>query len=268
MVLFIKKWASLRKINSSRNGTLSSYGYVLMVLHFLVHVEEPAVCPNLQRAVLKFYVDKEPDPRDPTQVIDGFDTRFWGNLDQISEAARENNITRNNKPLGALLHDFFLYYGAQGAAAPDGGFAWTRDVLSLRTPTGLVSKQTKGWTGAKTTIVDRKEVKNRYLFAIEDPFEITHNIARTVTHFGLVAIRDEFRRAWRIILSYSGRPGWVNNDGDLMDELISIEPPKEEPQLNNQADAEAQNQGSEVEDEQHAGAATVASVMNSLGFAE
>jgi terminal uridylyltransferase len=46
-----------------------------------------------------------------------------------------------------------------------------------------------------------KEVRHRYLFAIEDPFELDHNVARTVTHNGIVSIRDEFRRAWRIIKS-------------------------------------------------------------------
>ncbi|KAL8746689.1 MAG: hypothetical protein Q9184_007713, partial [Pyrenodesmia sp. 2 TL-2023] len=44
-----------------------------------------------------------------------------------------------------------------------------------------------------------QEVRQRYLFAIEDPFEINHNIARTVVHNGIVAIRDEFRRANRLI---------------------------------------------------------------------
>jgi terminal uridylyltransferase len=124
------------------------------------------------------------------------------------------------------------------------GFDWGRDVLSLRTPGGLQTKQDKGWTGAKTVIeaqnvgahpppqseqatstVDNKEhtgketvtqprqangaaknaefkeVRHRYLFAIEDPFELDHNVARTVTHNGIVSIRDEFRRAWRIIKS-------------------------------------------------------------------
>jgi terminal uridylyltransferase len=38
-----------RKINSPYQGTLSSYGYVLMVIYFLVHVKNPAVLPNLQQ---------------------------------------------------------------------------------------------------------------------------------------------------------------------------------------------------------------------------
>jgi hypothetical protein len=50
-------------------------------------------------------------------------------------------------------------------------------------------------------------VRQRYLFAIEDPFELDHNVARPVTHNGIVTIRDEFRRAWRILLSIgAGKP--------------------------------------------------------------
>src|SRR5205085_8135996 len=80
------------------------------------------------------------------------------------------------------------------------------DVLSLRTTGGIIFKRTKGWTGAKTTVVqsshpgqETKEIRHRYLFAIEDPFEVEHNVARTVTHNGICTIRDEFRRAWKII---------------------------------------------------------------------
>jgi terminal uridylyltransferase len=118
------------------------------------------------------------------------------------------------------------------------GFDWGRDVLSLRTPGGRLSKQEKGWTGARTVrevqetqlvqetkpaqqpnhpptsppvethaagqskapkAPDVKEVRHRYLFAIEDPFETDHNVARTVMHSGIVSIRDEFRRAWNIL---------------------------------------------------------------------
>ena len=75
-------------------------------------------------------------------------------------------------------------------------------------------KQVKGWTGAKTEVVDlsgpgpqTKEIRQRYLFAIEDPFEIDHNIARTVVHNGIVAIRDEFRRAHTLIKNAGINPG-------------------------------------------------------------
>ena len=91
---------------------------------------------------------------------------------------------------------------------------WTQDTLSLRTIGGIIPKQAKGWTGAKTEVVDlsgpgpqTKEIRQRYLFAIEDPFEINHNIARTVVHNGIVAIRDEFRRAHTLIKNAGIIPG-------------------------------------------------------------
>lgn len=44
----VKVWSKRRKINSPYQGTLSSYGFVLLVLYFLIHVKNPAVLPNLQ----------------------------------------------------------------------------------------------------------------------------------------------------------------------------------------------------------------------------
>jgi terminal uridylyltransferase len=208
MVLFIKSWAKQRKINSSYSGTLSSYGYVLMVLHYLVNVARPPVLPNLQH-------EAEADGVPPT-IIDGHEVCFFDREDIIETRASKGLVTKNKESLGNLLVGFFRYY-----AVNSGGFFWTRDVLSLRTQGGLLSKDQKGWTGAKTEHNDNKEVRHRYLFAIEDPFETTHNVARTVTHNGIVAIRDEFRRAWRIILAV-GR-NREEPEGGLFDELTEAE---------------------------------------------
>ncbi|CAD0095958.1 unnamed protein product [Aureobasidium vineae] len=208
MVLFIKSWAKRRKINSSYSGTLSSYGYVLMVLHYLVNVTHPPVLPNLQH-------EAEANGL-PFTTVDGYEVRFFDKEDVIESRASQGAITQNKESLGNLLVGFFRYY-----AVNSGGFFWTRDVLSLRSQGGLLSKDEKGWTGAKTEVGDNKEVRHRYLFAIEDPFETTHNVARTVTHPGIVAIRDEFRRAWRII----GAIGRNRDEpeGGLFDELTEAE---------------------------------------------
>ena len=64
------------------------------------------------------------------------------------------------------------------------------------------------------------EVRNRYLFAIEDPFETDHNVARTVTQNGIVAIRDEFRRAQRLLFDI-GRERQVE---DLLAEANMAQP--------------------------------------------
>ncbi|KAH7035618.1 LOW QUALITY PROTEIN: uncharacterized protein B0I36DRAFT_318742 [Microdochium trichocladiopsis] len=217
-------WARVRGINTSYRGTLSSYGYVLMVLHYLVN---PFVCPNLQLLA-------PPDPNLPPEALEGLTTckgynvRFW----PIQALASSNRLNQNEDSIGTLLRGFF---DNKMSTANKRGFDWGRDG-------GLLTKQEKGWTGAKTpqsgllphsedqpaqeTPSDDPAFESEkaqaeggptadasaaakpaeYLFAIEDPFETEHNVARTVTHNGIVSIRDEFRRAWRIIKSAGRGP--------------------------------------------------------------
>lgn len=219
MVLFVKVWSKKRKINTPYHGTLSSYGYVLMVLHYLVNVANPPVVPNLQVSPLILQ-----DEMSAEEVsMEGHNIQFFRNEEKILDLAHRGQLTFNQEPLGSLLQGFFHYFAQQGYGSPSGGFAWTQDALSLRTNGGIVPKQAKGWTGAKTETVDlsgpgpqKKEIRQRYLFAIEDPFETEHNIARTVVHNGIVAIRDEFRRACTMIQNAGIVPG--RGPGDLFAE--------------------------------------------------
>lgn len=202
MVLFVKAWAKKRKINSSYHGTLSSYGYVLMVLHYLVNIARPPIVPNLQ--LWKLMSNQHTDEMFASEIeVDGHAIRFYRNEVALEELQRRDKITFNHMSLGSLLREFFHYYAQQGDSAPRGGFRWTLDVLSLRTQNGLLTKQSKGWTAATTKVTETAHVRQRYLLAIEDPFETDHNVARTVVHAGIVAIRDEFRRAHRLISSGS-----------------------------------------------------------------
>lgn len=263
MILFIKHWAKVRGINTPYRGSLSSYGYVLMVLHYLVNVAQPFVCPNLQA------INKDPPPYLPPAEIEartvcnGRDVRFWRNEAEIKNLADKKMLNHNHDTIGILLRGFFEYYAQSGAMSTvqHRGFDWGREVLSLRTMGGILTKQEKGWVGAKTVfetsvvapptsstakpepvesnesenpapaaeipdpkpakthpkaVEETKEIRHRYLFAIEDPFELDHNVARTVTHNGIVSIRDEFRRAWRIIRNI-GKP--EQRDGGLLDPL-------------------------------------------------
>ncbi|CAG8951744.1 hypothetical protein HYFRA_00005546 [Hymenoscyphus fraxineus] len=265
MVLFVKHWAKTRAINTPYRGSLSSYGYVLMVLHYLVNVAQPFVCPNLQQ-----HVNKLPEHLSPAEIAarttcNGCDVRFWRNESEIRNLADRKMLTHNHDSLGFLLRGFFEYYAQLGqmSTIPHRGFDYGREVLSLRTKGGILTKQEKGWIGAKTTvetnvvapparsptaseaidsndpaaevtpaeessdvknpkvhppkqIEETKEIRHRYLFAIEDPFELDHNVARTVTHNGICAIREEFRRAWRIIKNLQKRE---QLSGGLLDEI-------------------------------------------------
>ncbi|KAI9163774.1 Poly(A) RNA polymerase protein cid1 [Paramyrothecium foliicola] len=262
MVLFIKHWAKVRGINSGYRGTLSSYGYVLMVLHYLVNVVQPFVCPNLQKLAQPPPPDIAPTELEQTVLCKGYNVQFWRNETQILQLARDHQLNHNNESIGILLRGFFEYYAQPGIISNGSckGFDWGRDVLSLRTHGGLVTKQEKGWTGAKTTLEVQstgnapedaskklnanatasievgtgdsqtkhpssskqgavKEVRHRYLFAIEDPFELDHNVARTVTHNGIVSIRDEFRRAWAILQAV----GREQSHDDLLKDVIGVE---------------------------------------------
>ena len=200
MVLFIKNWAKTRKINSAYEGTLSSYGYVLMVLHFLVNITFPPVLPNLQH----FHQILEDEMSSELVMLDGCNVQFYRNEAILKDLAAQGRLTANNDPVEVLVRGFFAYYGSDGPRT----FHWMRDCLSLRTPGGLVSKESKGWTAAKTEVMEAgpgsnqtKDIRQRYLVAIEDPFETHHNVGRPVTHDGIVAIRDEMRRAQRLIQS-------------------------------------------------------------------
>ncbi|KAK4166026.1 Poly(A) RNA polymerase protein cid1 [Cladorrhinum sp. PSN259] len=281
LVLFVKHWAKVRQINSPYRGTLSSYGYVLMMLHYLVNVAQPFVCPNLQELALPPNPNLTPAQTEETTTCKGRNVQFWRDEAEIQRLAQENALNQNRDSIGYLLRGFFEYYANSNtlSQSPCRGFDWGRDVISLRTHGGLLSKQEKGWTGAKTVIEVKqadippgsaglptpgaasttttdqpspdgqpnspgvatatptggqaqqaarefKEVRYRYLFAIEDPFELDHNVARTVTHNGIVAIRDEFRRAWKIIRN-AHRAGPQQHHGDLLEDVAVAEEKRE-----------------------------------------
>lgn len=262
MVLFVKYWAKIRGINTPYRGSLSSYGYVLMVLHYLVNIAQPFVCPNLQMMNCKPSANLSLAEQEAQSVCKGRNVQFWRREREIESLAEKDMLNKNRESVGSLLRGFFEYYANTGylSAYNSRGFEWGREVLSLRTPGGILLKQDKGWVGAKTvvevttiaapptpvtpkasltpstnpatvsteseakvpklqnkTVEETKEIRHRYLFAIEDPFELDHNVARTVTHDGIVSIRDEFRRAWRIIKSVGKVHG--GNDGDLLDPI-------------------------------------------------
>ncbi|CRK13498.1 hypothetical protein BN1708_010836 [Verticillium longisporum] len=242
----IKQYVALLRGGTSQPGDTSTLALAApesqQVLQVILSLSDPSKLTANQprdryRDNLEFpksgHLGPPPPPQDPSTYpdADGLICRgrfvgFWRDEAEIQRLARARQLNGNDHSVGRLLRGFFEYYAHTGTLSTNPmarGFDWGRDVLSLRTPRGLLSKQTKGWTGAKTVLenapsaagapsaahanasaaeakpVEVKEVRHRYLFAIEDPFELDHNVARTVTHNGIVAIRDEFRRAWRLI---------------------------------------------------------------------
>ncbi|KAF8539701.1 hypothetical protein BDD12DRAFT_736574 [Trichophaea hybrida] len=211
MVLFVKWWAKKRHINSPYRGTLSSYGYVLMILHYLINIVSPPVLLNLQlQPVSQDADDSEIFHRDGDNVYN-----IWFSRDTQSIPRSVNNAF-----VGELLRGFFDYYAYK--------FAWGQAVISIRTKGGLLTKQDKGWIAAKSRLgttadgSETYEVKDRYLLALEDPFETAHNVGRTCTGPGVGRIRDELRRAMMLIKIRGDR-------GNKLGEHLCEEAPPERP---------------------------------------
>ncbi|KAE8145047.1 hypothetical protein BDV25DRAFT_134131 [Aspergillus avenaceus] len=203
--VFVKMWAKARKISNPYQGTLCSYGYILMVIHYLTNVANPPLVPNLQ---LLHHVPTGPDDTNSVEH-----TPFFNNETKLRGLALNNVKFGNRQTVGDLLRGFFAYYGSCGRAIPLGSFNWARDVVSIRTQGGILTKRAKCWNIPKT---DESGHSLQFLMAIEDPIE-HHNVGRTVTQRGLQAIKAEFTRAQEIIRKVQEIPGvgweWRTKNG-------------------------------------------------------
>ncbi|WVQ76777.1 hypothetical protein IAR50_006451 [Cryptococcus sp. DSM 104548] len=179
LVLFLKVWSKRRRINSPYRGTLSSYGFTLMVLYFLVHVKQPPVLPNLQRIMPMRPLEEE------EVMLEGRNVYFFDDV----ETLRREWSSVNFESVGELLVDFFRYFSHD--------FQFNNSVLSLRA--GQLTKESKGWVNDIDVGGLNEMARDRNRLCIEDPFEISYNVARTVTKDGLYTIRGEFMRATRIL---------------------------------------------------------------------
>lgn len=81
--------------------------------------------------------------------------------------------------LGELLLEFFEFLST---------FDFENNVINIRTP-NLLTKQEKNWQEFKV--------------AIEDPFEIDHNLGKKVSRIGWVIIQREVKRALSILTNPS-----------------------------------------------------------------
>ncbi|KDR78363.1 hypothetical protein GALMADRAFT_138461 [Galerina marginata CBS 339.88] len=178
MVLFLKVWSKRRKINSPYKGTLSSYGYVLLVIYFLVHVKNPPVLPNLQQMPPLRPISKE------DTHLNGHNIWFFDDIDLLRQRWHSENLDT----VAELLIDFFRYYSRD--------FTYNTGVASIRA--GLLKKDSKGWQNELSS-GRYNDSRERNRLCIEDPFEVDYNVARCVTKDGLYTIRGEFMRAARIL---------------------------------------------------------------------
>ncbi|KAJ4481115.1 hypothetical protein J3R30DRAFT_3865712 [Lentinula aciculospora] len=211
MVLFLKVWSKRRKINSPYKGTLSSYGYVLLVIYFLVHVKNPPVLPNLQQMP-----PLRPIPKEETHM-GGYNTWFFDDIDLL----RQRWHSENTETVAELLIDFFRYFARD--------FAYNGGVASIRA--GLLKKESKGWQSNDVSASRYNDARERNRLCIEDPFETDYNVARCVTKDGLYTIRGEFMRASRVLATRPERAILALADlcDERKDEDLVIAPPYHTP---------------------------------------
>uniref|UniRef100_A0A7N0UYV5 RNA uridylyltransferase n=1 Tax=Kalanchoe fedtschenkoi TaxID=63787 RepID=A0A7N0UYV5_KALFE len=165
LAFIVKHWAKSRGVNETYHGTLSSYAYVLMCIHFLQQ-RRPAILPCLQEMKTTYSV-----------TIENVHCAFFDRVDELRDFGR-----RNNESISQLVWSFFNYWAY--------GHDYANSVISVRTGSTL-SKRAKDWT--------RRVGNDRHLICIEDPFETTHDLGRVVDKYSIKVLREEFERAAEVL---------------------------------------------------------------------
>lgn len=250
LAAIIKKWAKRRDINNPSHSTLSSYGYLLMLIHFLVYgsgssntnennksAPVTGIIPNLLYADPRCNLadPKQKDiqiPRNarkgvpqyqtkhPTEYLFSVDTYFYkipSELpiqiqNQILEASNHNF----NQSIGYLLMGFFRYYAHE--------FDYEHSYISLHQQpqvrgannSNSVNKQYKFETDVWPFSLTGGHISSsrKKLLMIEDPFETFYDVAHPLKQSSFQRIRKEFVRAFTVLSEFSDMKKGAGKEGD------------------------------------------------------
>ena len=214
LACIIKRWAKARDINSPARHTLSSYGYIIMLLHFLTIHERSGnglvsrrptgdaasrstslpLLPNLQWMDPRWLASPQTIPysemtRRPQTVIQHprEDDKKVNTYFFRPQSTQERSVTRmafagQDLSLAILLASFFRYYAYE--------FDYKKFVVSLHSTStnGMVEREVKaeldGWRNYSAALT------------IEDPFETFYDIAHVLRGGYYHRIRREFTMAY------------------------------------------------------------------------
>lgn len=171
LAFVVKHWAKSRGVNATYQGTLSSYAYVLMCIHFLQQ-RRPAILPCLQEMGTTY-----------SAIVDDIRCAYFDQVEKLRGFG-----SRNKETIAQLVWAFFNYWAYR--------HDYANGVISVRTGS-ILSKREKDWT--------RRIGNDRHLICIEDPFEISHDLGRVVDKFSIKVLREEFERA-ADIMQYDPNP--------------------------------------------------------------
>uniref|UniRef100_A0A2K5JA75 CCHC-type domain-containing protein n=1 Tax=Colobus angolensis palliatus TaxID=336983 RepID=A0A2K5JA75_COLAP len=149
----MKVFAKRCDIGDASRGSLSSYAYILMVLYFLQQ-RKPPVIPVLQ----EIFDGKQI----PQRMVDGWNAFFFDKTEELKK--RLPSLGKNTESLGELWLGLLRFYTEE--------FDFKEYVISIRQKKLLTTFE-KQWTSK--------------CIAIEDPFDLNHNlgagVSRKMTNF-------------------------------------------------------------------------------------
>lgn len=145
LMMAVKKWAKDHRVCSSADQKLSSYAWMILVIHYLQQI---GLLPNLQCTELMKKAGFEPGS-DPTHTINALNTAFvpWEHVKQMN--AWDSPPELAEVPVSVLLHGFFHY-------------------LASHLPSRLLA------ASIRTSAMTPKPLSNKCslsFLCIEDPFE-------------------------------------------------------------------------------------------------
>ncbi|RWS31424.1 TUT7/ZCCHC6-like protein, partial [Leptotrombidium deliense] len=163
----VKYFAKTCEIGDASRGSLSSYAYTLMTLHYLQQCNPPVI-PVLQ----EMYEGIKPEC-----MIDGCNTWFYEDYQNIPNIWK--HFRTNNLSVAELFVGFLRYFSET--------FDFGKHVVCINQLQSLC-KLKKMWTGKR--------------IAIEDPFLVTHNLGQGVDDHMAVFIKTAICKGRNVI----GRP--------------------------------------------------------------
>ena len=171
--ILVKYWAKICNICDASQGSLSSYAYIILVLHYL---QKKKVLPVLQELI--------PKERDscPEIIVDGCNVWFFKDLDKLKDVWPEGfDKNKNQESLLELFFGFLKYYGQE--------FDFENNVITCRT-SKTVTRKDKNW---------EKQLKQS--LAIEDPFLINRNLSCERHHSIFYCVVSCFRASYNHLVS-------------------------------------------------------------------
>eukprot|EP00092_Neocalanus_flemingeri_P032761 GFUD01035632.1.p1 GENE.GFUD01035632.1~~GFUD01035632.1.p1 ORF type:complete len:1660 (-),score=542.26 GFUD01035632.1:232-5211(-) len=155
----VKLFAKICDIGDASRGSLSSYAYILMMIFYLQKVSPP-VLPVLQEMY-------PPGTEKPENQVDGWNAWFYS--DRRKVVSEWGGYNKNRQSLGELWIGFLNFYA--------GDWDDKRLVVSIRQSRPL-TKFEKMW--------------NSPCIAIEDPFELSHNLGAGISRKMNLYIKKAF----------------------------------------------------------------------------